>query len=206
MHAVLLCVALLATEPEALKKQYEEARAAEIARIATYADRLEAAYPRVKKGRVTGNGPTSWGSSLDAAMAGNPVTFRDAKQKKETIARVKREAEERRATADALKANPAACVPQIEGQLAVGKVGALPAPVVISQIAGPSTMIVEAWTDANAGDVLGVKLILHGISTTNLADGQKITLPRPIAITGTKQYTTVLGAGKTVLVAEIVPE
>jgi hypothetical protein len=78
-------------------------------------------------------------------------------------------------------------------RLGVGAEGILPEACSITQIIDARHCII---------DYEGVGIWLEGFSTAGKVDGSTINIPHPIRISGTKSYITVLGAQRTVFVAE----
>ena len=77
-------------------------------------------------------------------------------------------------------------------RVAVGEHGKLSGLRVV-QILGPTDMIVATWSDT--------WIRLTGVNTTGLTDGCGVELDGPVGIIGTWRYTTVLGSGRTILLA-----
>ncbi len=80
----------------------------------------------------------------------------------------------------------------------VGDAGFFVSPVKIRQVISRGTIL--------AGHPDGDPNILHGIDTSNLTDNDVVWVRQAVAVTGTAQYTTVLGAAKTVLRVDVVPQ
>ena len=80
----------------------------------------------------------------------------------------------------------------------VGDAGFLVSAVKIRQVISRGTIL--------AGHPDYDPYILHGIDTSNLTDNNVVWVRQAVAVTGTEQYTTVLGAAKTVLRVDVVPQ
>jgi hypothetical protein len=83
-------------------------------------------------------------------------------------------------------------------QLAVGDAGFFTSAVKIRQVISPGMVLAGYPDDA--------PYILSGINTSGLTDDKLVWLRQAVAVTGTEKYTTVLGAGKTVLRVDVVPQ
>lgn len=80
--------------------------------------------------------------------------------------------------------------------LEVGSMGSWPAAVKVFQVVGPEDMICKF--KINRSEEL---VWLSGISTTNLADDDRATIPEAfmLRVIGNKSYTTALGSRKTIM-------
>lgn len=68
--------------------------------------------------------------------------------------------------------------------------------VFVFQVIGDDSMLVRQTSD-------GEIYMLVGLNTARIADGDRLTLPKPVASTGTRSYTNVLGGRRTVRVLEM---
>ncbi|MGA7699906.1 MAG: SHD1 domain-containing protein [Thermoguttaceae bacterium] len=80
----------------------------------------------------------------------------------------------------------------------VGDAGFFVSPVKIRQVISRGT-ILAGYPDYDP-------YILHGIDTSNMTDNDVVWVRQGVAVTGTAQYTTLLGAAKTVLRVDVVPQ
>ncbi len=69
----------------------------------------------------------------------------------------------------------------------------------VFQVIGPRDVLLE-WPTASRATL--ILIWLRGSNTSRLADGQRLTIEKPVHVTGTKQYDTATGSTKTVMVIE----
>jgi hypothetical protein len=72
-------------------------------------------------------------------------------------------------------------------------------PLRVLQVVDENNALVE-WS--KRGDRDTTVIWLKGFSTKNIADGKVLTISSPVKVTGTKRYTTPLGASNTVMLIE----
>jgi hypothetical protein len=83
--------------------------------------------------------------------------------------------------------------------LSVGSVGVARTDVKVEQIQGPRDMLIQ-WPDGHDSTLVW----LRGLSTKNLTDGSQLNIGSTLWVVGTKTYKTVMGAGATVFLIQVV--
>ena len=95
--------------------------------------------------------------------------------------------------------------PLRQATLGVGKAGLVVETLTVVQVIDKNNMLVAGDKVASRfGTEQGPTFWLAGVPTAQIADGHKFRPKAAMVITGTKQYTTVAGAIKTVFLAETI--
>lgn len=120
------------------------------------------------------------------------ITFGNKSQKSDTIKDRQKQVvsiEERLAET---ASNPLH-VPAFERKIRKGDIGIVQNGMKVRQIVTPTTILVDAWIAEQNETIL-----ISGIDASGLTDDTGFTISSPLLVKGTKSYTTVLGAKRTV--------
>jgi hypothetical protein len=84
-------------------------------------------------------------------------------------------------------------VPAFERKIRKGDIGVVTTGMKVKQVVSPNAILAEAWIAEQNETIL-----ISGIDSSGLTDDTGFTLALPLLVKGTKSYTTVLGAQRTV--------